>query len=362
MEVVRACPYCGSSVQASQDAFQNGLRSFVFSQCRSCQRVSIIQKEATDKSTQNTLNPKGLLKPQINTQNKNESSADSLQKELHPKWPNKLPDQISEKLNNKGIPKLDPPSPSELSKMAEAISAELSSKNAVPKMDPLETNATVRLVEDLIRETGDQVAASKPFNLKTPLGYLVLVFVGYAMFVETSALYKKANRSIRNWINNASTSVTTLGQNLTGTSIDSSTAAAVPEIVAAENGTESSAGNSTNQVSPSQPATKQLATVERTSIIAVNRTPESAMQPWNSQGNKILKAVINVPTAIIRSGPGSDYRMVGSATAQMEVLLKKEKDNWMEVVRTVEDKNTNGINTTEWVGWIRKDLVKILGN
>jgi hypothetical protein len=59
---------------------------------------------------------------------------------------------------------------------------------------------------------------------------------------------------------------------------------------------------------------------------------------------------VNVPSAILRSGPGSLYRRVSTAAAELQLIVLNEKQDWLEI--KVKD------GSLPQTAWIRKDLVR----
>jgi hypothetical protein len=80
-------------------------------------------------------------------------------------------------------------------------------------------------------------------------------------------------------------------------------------------------------------------------IAASAKLRRSATDPKNEKKVEVL-----ADNAVLRAGPGTHYNKVGTARAELQLLVKGQFDNWIEV------RTGNGNKTA----WIRNDLVKPL--
>lgn len=80
-------------------------------------------------------------------------------------------------------------------------------------------------------------------------------------------------------------------------------------------------------------------------IAAAAKLRRSATDPKNEKKVEVL-----ADNAVLRAGPGTHYNKVGTARAELQLLVKGQFDNWIEV------RTGNGNKTA----WIRNDLVKPL--
>jgi hypothetical protein len=87
---------------------------------------------------------------------------------------------------------------------------------------------------------------------------------------------------------------------------------------------------------------------------AASRTLASSAQPPQPAAKAPVEKRVEVSasSAILRSGPGTQYRKVGMARAELKLLVRGAYEDWIEV-ETPEDFK-KGLKAA----WIRKDLVK----
>jgi hypothetical protein len=96
------------------------------------------------------------------------------------------------------------------------------------------------------------------------------------------------------------------------------------------------------------PARAPAASAAASIAAASTRVASSSRAPAGASSEE--KVEVLAASAVLRAGPGVHYNKVGTARAELQLLVKGSFDNWIEV------RTGNGSKTA----WIRNDLVKPL--
>jgi hypothetical protein len=84
--------------------------------------------------------------------------------------------------------------------------------------------------------------------------------------------------------------------------------------------------------------------------VVEDRIPTSHSAPF---ARNALRAIVTAEAAVLRTGPGVEYRKIGRATTEMAFPVTGTQDGWIEI--EIGKLSSGNVRTA----WIRADLAKV---
>lgn len=372
----RNCPHCGADQTVADEKLTTG---WVFLKCHHCAAVSPIQGRAAMNLAQAAEKPLRSVKveaaqSEIPKITKFEEPRVEITKSILklPPVPEFLKSEPTAKVSE-STKTIESPKIIETSKPSETLlSQALESEPGEPMIFEPESSAAqpvpILLEEEEAPREGIEAAKAFAGKLKGDFGRTFEQFKPYALplvmavvcFGSGGYLIRSA-RLIRqgSWIFSSpstalvASDVAPVADSVpqpdssvaqAASSINSTSASRAPASVQAQ---APSQAQSQSPVAVAAPAKTYRATVESKpkKIANSTRSPSSPSSPSSEDKVQVL-----ANNAVLRAGPGLHYNKVGTARAEIQLLVKGSFDNWIEV-------RTGGGNKT---AWIRSDLVKPL--
>jgi hypothetical protein len=357
----RNCPHCGADQTVADEKLTTG---WVFLKCHHCAAVSPIQGRAAMNLAQAAEKP---LRSEKAQSAKLEEPRVEITKSILklPPVPEFLKSEPTAKVSE-SIKTIEAPKIIQTSKPSETLlSQALESEPGEPMVFEPESHAAqpvpILLEEEEAPQEGLEAAKAFAGKLKGDFGRKFEQFRPYALplvmavvcFGSGGYLIRSA-RLIRqgSWIFSAPSAALVASDVAPAADSVPQTDSSVAQAASSINSTSASRAPASVQAqSPSQapvaaaaPAKTYRATVESKSKKIANST----LPPTSPSSEDKVQVLAN--NAVLRAGPGLHYNKVGTARAELQLLVKGSFDNWIEV-------RTGGGNKT---AWIRSDLVKPL--